>query len=138
MMASDLSRLKYVVEHSNLLSPEDYLRFIHLDGFSDDWKDLKLDDIDLQILQILIMLDPAANPVVGGTGGIRKMRFRPQSRNRGKSGSIRVLYASFPKYSVAVLAAAYGKSAKADITPAEKKTLKRVLKEIEMALEQNP
>ena len=44
------SREKFVVLHSNWLEPEDYLRFIHFDGFTADWKDLRLNDDDLRVL----------------------------------------------------------------------------------------
>ena len=107
MAPCDPSRQKFVVHHSNWLKPEDLYRFIHLDGFTSDWNELKLKDEDLQTLQLVIMANPTAGPVVAGTGGVRKLRFSPPSSNKGKRGAMRVLYAIFPDYSVAVLAAAY-------------------------------
>jgi hypothetical protein len=50
----------------------------------------QLDDLDLAVLQIQIVLTPLGGAVVAGTGGIRKMRFRPLSWNIGKSGAVRV------------------------------------------------
>jgi hypothetical protein len=106
------------------------LRFIHFDGFTADWKDLRLSDDDLRILQIQIMLSPQAAPVIAGTGGVRKMRFSPPSWRRGKRGAVRVLYAVFPDYSATVLAAAYQKNEQEDITASEKRALRELLEEI--------
>lgn len=129
------SRVKFTVRHSNLLSPDDYLRFIHLDGFTADWKDLNLSDDDLSILQIQIMLGSQSAPVIAGTGGVRKLRFAPPSWKKGKSGAVRVLYSVFPDYSVAVLAAAYSKGDREDITTQEKKLLRSIIGEIGRILE---
>ena len=49
------------------LKPEDYLRFIHFDGFTADWKDLRLRDDDLRMLQLQICTAPLAAPVIPGT-----------------------------------------------------------------------
>jgi len=129
------SRIKIAVRHSNLLQPDDYCRFIHMDGFTEDWKDLDLDDDDLRILQIQIMLAPQQGPVIAGTGGVRKLRFSPPSWNKGKSGGVRVLYAVFPDFSVAVLAAAYSKAEQESVTQDEKRALKLIMGEIQTALE---
>lgn len=131
-----LHREKFIVQHSNWLQPEDYLRFIHFDGFTSDWKDLRLDDDDLRILQVQIMISPLAGKVIPGTGGLRKMRFGPPSRKQGRRGGVRVLYALYPEHSVAVLAAAYEKSEQEDIRPADKKALKSILEEIDQILDE--
>jgi len=116
--------------------PEGSFRFIHLDGFTGDWKKLRLYDDDLRSLQNQIMPSPQAAPVVAGTGGIRKTRFAPPSWSRGKSGAIRVLYAVFPEHSVVVLAAAFAKNEMENIQSGEKKLLKLILMQIKAALEQ--
>lgn len=82
----------------------------------------------------MILLAPQRAPVIAGTGGVRKLRFSPPSWHRGKSGAVRVLYAVFPDHSVAVLAAAYGKSRRENITQDEKRALKRIMGEIHAAL----
>ena len=96
---------------------------------------MRLTDDDLSALQIEIMLNPLDAPVISGTGGVRKLRFAPQSRSAGKSGGARVLYAVFPKHSVAVLAAVYSKRQQQSIGPDEKKSLKRILGEIASILD---
>src|SRR2546427_733072 len=78
--------------------PEDLLRFIELRPFADGWRDLKLNDDALLALQIMIMLNPKGNPVVAGTGGLRKMRFAPARWQTGKSGAARVGYVYLQDY----------------------------------------
>ncbi len=123
----DSGKERYAIQHSNPLNPQDYLRFIHLDGFTSDWRGLGLTDDDLRILQLTICLAPQAAPVIAGTGGLRKLRFSPPSWRRGKRGSLRVLYAVWPAHSVCLLAAAYAKSGHPDISPEQKGQLKRIL-----------
>ena len=62
--------------------PEDLLHFVELDEFIDDWRSLGLDDeADLFSLQMAIMADPRASPVIEGTEELRKRRF---ARRRSK------------------------------------------------------
>lgn len=129
------SRQRWIVEHSNWFEPESWLRWIHFDGFTADWEELGLTDEDLNILQIQIMIAPKLAPVIPGTGGVRKVRFSPPSSRKGKRGGIRVLYAVFGDYGVGVLAAAYRKGVKDDITSAEKKMLKKIIASINKQLE---
>jgi hypothetical protein len=48
------------------------MRFIQLDGFTSDWRDLKLGDDDLRRLENAILARPEGAPVIPGTGGLRK------------------------------------------------------------------
>ena len=41
-------------------------------------------------MQLAIAADPAAHPVIPGTGGVRKARWT--RRGKGKSGGVRVIY----------------------------------------------
>jgi len=134
-MAGKNSRLKFVVRHSNLLQPEDYYRFIHFDGFTSDWKDLDLGDDELSQLEIQIMISPQQGPVIPGCGGIRKMRFSPASWHRGRRGAVRVLYAVFPDYSIAVLGAAFAKSEQENISADDRRSLKALVREIKSVLD---
>ena len=115
--------------------PEDLLRFVELQAFTDGWKDLKLNDDDLQALQILIMLNPKGHPVVAGTGGLRKMRFAPPRWKKGKSGAVRVGYVFLQEYGTVLLVIAYGKGEKDDLTPGEKKAIRALIRRIERAFE---
>ena len=60
--------------------------FIETKRFTEAWRDLQLDAEDLIDLQNMIMADPFRNPVVSGTGGLRKVRFAAPSMGKGKGG----------------------------------------------------
>jgi hypothetical protein len=104
--------------------PEQFLLFVELDEFADDWEAMGLDrDIALWDLQNQIMSNPTVGAVVSGTGGLRKMRFGRTDQRIGKRGGVRVCYVHFPKHAVVLLIAAYGKNEKDDLTAAEKKAI---------------
>ena len=63
-----------------------------------------------------------------GTGGIKKVRF--PLMNRGKSGSVRVCYTDFAEYEVIYLITAFEKSEQENLTAAEKKTLRKLVKSL--------
>ena len=55
----------------------------------------------------MLMKDPESGPVIEGTGGIRKVRFPLE--NREKNGSVRVCYTDFAEYEVTYLITAFKK-----------------------------
>lgn len=124
-------RLEY---HHPQLQPADFLHFIELDEFSDDWESLQLGDDDLLALQVLIMLGPQRAAVVEGTGGLRKLRFSPLRWNTGKSGALRVCFAWFPKYYTIILVTAYAKSEQDDLDAGDKAAIAELLDQCEQAL----
>ncbi|HXD86346.1 MAG TPA: type II toxin-antitoxin system RelE/ParE family toxin [Urbifossiella sp.] len=111
----------------------EWMTFIHTDSFDAAWRKLGLDDEDLARLQKELVGEPEIGSVIPGTGGLRKMRFAREGT--GKSGSFRVCYASFLDHGVILLVIVYGKQHKSDITPAEKQTMARLLKEFAEQLE---
>jgi hypothetical protein len=118
-----------------LLSSEDLLTFIELDGFSDDWRRLGLEDTDLAALQIAIMCAPDKPPVIKGTGGLRKIRFAPKSWGTGKSGGARVCYAYFQQFSTVLLVVAYSKNEQDNISPQHRKAYRSLIERVEKLLE---
>lgn len=105
---------------------DEWLTFINTAVFDQQWAALGLGDEDLSRLQQALIEDPEAGNVVSGTGGLRKVRFAPPGS--GKSGGVRVGYGYFPGHGIVLLALAYGKRAKADLTPAEKKAITKMLR----------
>jgi hypothetical protein len=97
---------------------------VELRPFTEGWKDLGLGDDDLLALQVMLMLDPKAAPVVKSTGGLRKTRFAPASWGTGKSGAARIAYVYLQEYGTVVLAIAYSKNEKDDLTPEEKSSIR--------------
>jgi hypothetical protein len=73
------------------------------------------------------MASPKGNPVVPGTGGLRKMRFAPESWMKGKRGAGRVLYVHFEEFGIVLLVAAYDKSEKASFPPAYRKAYRQLI-----------
>jgi hypothetical protein len=111
-------------------SPEDLLTFIELEGFSDDWADLELDDEDLEALQISIMMLPRGSPIVQGTGGLRKARFAPERWKTGKRGAARVGYVYLDQFGVVLLVLAYGKNEQDNIPPSHKTKIQDLIRRI--------
>ena len=110
-----------------LRNPVDLLHFIEMKPFSKTWAALRLGDEVLHALQTKITVDPKLPPVVPETGGLRKMRFSPESWNVGKSGALRVCYVYFEEFQIVLLALVYPKAERLDLTPEEKKALRNLI-----------
>ena len=109
--------------------------FIELPLFRSKWEDLGLTDDDLKRLQIELLADPKVGAVMRGTGGVRKMRFAFEQR--GKSGSIRVIYVDFEVYEKIYLITAYTKSEKDNLTDKERNEIHRLIDILKAQLEEN-
>ena len=127
------ARLQYP-EHA--LSPEDLLHFIETTVFTKAWNKLDLnDEDDLMALQLAIMSQPKAWPVVQGTGGLRKLRFVPPGREIGKSGGVRVCYVYFEEFGIVLLVYVYDKRKQDDLSDAEKKVVRDYIRREKKALD---
>lgn len=109
--------------------------FIELPIFRSRWKGMGLDDNDLRRLQEELLADPKVGAVMRGTGGVRKMRFAFEQR--GKSGSVRVIYVDFEVYEKIFLVTAYPKNEKDNLTDAEKNELKQLIRTLEGQLKES-
>lgn len=119
------------------LRPEDYLHFVQLDEFADDWKSLGLDiEQDLWDLELAIMANPEAGRVIPDTGGLRKLRFARRKERIGKRGGARVCYVHFKEHWTVLLVVAYGKNEKDDLSAAEKKHIRDYIHRAKMWLDQ--
>lgn len=107
------------------------MNFWELPWFVDAWNELKLTDDDLSALQILIMCNPRAAPVIAGTRGLRKLRFSPPAWRTGKSGALRVGYVYFEKYGHVLLVIAYRKNEMKTISQRAKKSINAAIERIE-------
>lgn len=72
----------------------------------------------------LLATDPLTGDVIPGTGGVRKLRFR--ATGTGKRGGGRVVYYYLDDATPVYALLAYAKSAKTDLTPAERRTVARL------------
>ena len=107
--------------------------FVTLPSFDEKWKVPGLDEDDKRRLEQELLENPKVGPVMKGTGGVRKMRFA--FRDRGKSGSTRVIYVDFEVYEKIFFVDVYQKSDKDNLTKAERNDMKDVVELIELGLE---
>ena len=87
-----------------------------------------LDDDAFRRLQRLLMLNPEAGALIAGTGGLRKLRFEDERRGKGKRGGLRVIYSWWDAGSQFWLFTVYDKDEMSDLTKAQLKTLKEMIK----------
>ncbi|NQT13655.1 MAG: hypothetical protein HQ582_12960 [Planctomycetes bacterium] len=109
---------------------------MELDWFVDSWDDLTLTDHDLSALQILIMCNPRSGRVMKGTGGLRKLRFSPESWKTGQRGALRVCYVYFEKYGIVLLSLVFRKGELDNLSEAGKKAGKKAIERIDKLLEE--
>lgn len=109
------------------LRREDCRTFKYLAGFVREWNRLGLGDEDLRELELLILAEPDAGAVMAGTGGLRKLRFSPSRWRRGKSGALRIGYSHDARLAKVLVLAVYAKADKSNLTPAERREIKRLL-----------
>ena len=107
--------------------------FVEVPSFRNAWKSLGLTDRDLRRLQEELLANPQLGNVIQGTGGVRKMRFALE--NRGKSGSVRVIYVDFVIQEKLYLLTAYPKSEKDNLAKAERNELKKLVEILEAELD---
>lgn len=75
------------------------------------------------------MDNPEAGDIIEGTGGLRKMRFADAKRGKGKRGGLRVIYYWWLAGKQFWLFNIYSKDEKDDLSPAQKKILKALIKQ---------
>jgi len=111
------------------------LTFVQLSPFVSDWKRLGLGDDDLRALEAELLKRPDAGPIIGGTGGLRKLRFAPPSRSGGKSGATRVIYGLFRGHKTVYLFLLYRKNEQGNLTPKQKIQCRKLVNEIRAILD---
>jgi len=85
-----------------------------------------LPDENYRMLQSALMFRPDAGPVISGSGGLRKIRWKlPGS---GKRGSLRLIYYWDPPESIYMIFI-YRKADQENLTPLQIKALKKLIKE---------
>jgi hypothetical protein len=109
--------------------------FIEVPLFTRRWEEIGLTDKELRSLQIMLLKNPEAGPVMEGTGGIRKVRFPLE--NRGKSGGVRVCYTDFAEYEIIYLITAFEKSEQENLTKEERNVLRKLVKALKDEITKN-
>jgi hypothetical protein len=88
-----------------------------------------LSDDDYRGLQQALLFNPQTGVVIQGTGGIRKVRWARSGT--GKRGGLRVIYYLYSAKSRFYMLTLYKKGEVSDLSPAEKKALKRLVEVLE-------
>ena len=78
-----------------------------------------MDDAAYRSLQLTLMENPVAGPVIEGTGGLRKLRHADPRRGKGKRGGLRVIYYWWSGGSQFWLFTVYDKDEADDLTAAQ-------------------
>ncbi|HEV8539663.1 MAG TPA: type II toxin-antitoxin system RelE/ParE family toxin [Nitrospiraceae bacterium] len=86
-----------------------------------------LDAEQYRRLQIALMLRPEQGPIIGGSGGLRKVRW--VRAGGGKRGGIRIIYYWARAEAVLFMLYAYTKNEQGDLTPAQVRILGRLVRE---------
>jgi uncharacterized protein len=107
------------------------LTFLYSPGFVKAWDRHRLSDLDLVASEQLIAKNPAAAPVMKGTGGLRKVRFAPPSLHKGMSRAARVGFAYFKSKSAVIVVAMLMKNDAANFSAAERAEIAKWLKLVE-------
>lgn len=101
--------------------------FVELPAFSRFRSDYLTDEA-FRALQDALMKNPEAGDVIKGTGGLRKVRHADPRRGKGKRGGLRVIYFWWDAGRQFWLFTLYDKDELDDLSAAERKALKDMLK----------
>lgn len=102
--------------------------FVELPAFQRHRQDYLSDDA-FRAFQQMLLDNPEAGDVIEGTGGLRKIRFADEKRGKGKRGGLRVIYYWWLSGKQFWLFTLYNKGEMDDLTPAQRKILKELLKQ---------
>lgn len=103
-------------------------KFIYTMMFRRCWDAMGLNDKDLVELEKALLKDPHVGDVIQDTGGARKMRI--QLEGRGSRGGGRVIYVDVFEKEQLYLLFAYPKNVQDDLTPDQKKAVRKLVDEI--------
>ena len=86
-----------------------------------------VDEDQYRALQLALLLRPEQGPLIPGSGGLRKLRWG--ARGRGKRGGLRLIYYWASQDQVFYMLYVYAKNEQSDLTPAQVKILRRIVRE---------
>jgi mRNA-degrading endonuclease RelE of RelBE toxin-antitoxin system len=102
------------------------MQFIETPVFTKEVGD-HLSDEEYRGLQLALALRPEQGSVIPGTGGLRKIRWK--AKGKGKRGGVRVVYYWITEEDKIYMLVLYGKSDQANLTPAQARVLRRLVRE---------
>ena len=102
------------------------MRFVETPIFTTALRTALTDDA-YRGLQLALVLRPTLGPVIPHSGGLRKVRWA--GSGRGKRGGVRVIYYWHAADQTFYMLLVYPKNVQDDLTPAQLKTLRRLMEE---------
>ena len=102
------------------------MEFIETPVFTAEVRRLLADE-EYRSLQLALALRPQQGMLIRGSGGLRKVRWK--AKGKGKSGGVRVIYYWLTEEATIYLLMAFGKSAQETLSPAQVRTLSKLVKE---------
>jgi len=84
-----------------------------------------MSDDEYRALQQALIIRPDTGPIIQGTGGLRKVRWRMDGR--GKSGGVRIIYYWPTANEQIYMLHAYTKNEQEDLTQTQKKQLRQIV-----------
>lgn len=107
--------------------------FIYTSEFDKLWKSIFKDINNLEEVKQLLLQNPKAGDVIKGTEGLKKLRWKSDSK--GKRGGIRILYVDFELNQVLIFVSLILKNEKSNISDSDKKIINSLIKTIKSNLE---
>ena len=104
------------------------LEFIYTPLFERMCREL-LDDDAMRQVESRLLTEPRAGVLVGATGGVRKLRVALPGR--GRRGGARLAYLYLELRGKIYFLLVYAKNERVDLTPADKKVLRELVKQLE-------
>ena len=102
------------------------MRFLETSVFTSRLRAL-VDEDQYRALQLALLLRPEQGPLIPGSGGLRKLRWG--AKGRGKRGGLRLIYYWAPQEQAFYMLYVYAKNEQSDLTPAQVKVLRRIVRE---------
>lgn len=102
------------------------MEFIEAPAFSHQLSGY-LNDEQYWRLQEALGRNPETGDLIPGTGGFRKLRWADKRRGKGRRGGLRIIYYYFSSDKQIWLMTLYDKDEAADLTPDEKKALRKAI-----------
>ena len=103
------------------------MRFVETPIFTAEIRAL-LPDEQYRALQLALLLRPDQGALIPGAGGLRKLRWA--GSGRGKRGGLRLIYYWHAGEQAFYMLFVYPKNAQEDLSPAQVKVLRRLVKEL--------
>lgn len=107
--------------------------FIETGSFTESVSEYFADDIDYQEFQLSLLENPEKGDVIRGCGGLRKVRWRHQRRNKGSRGGLRVIYLFTPEVEQFFLLDVYSKGEAEDLNQDERRVLSALAEQYRLA-----